>query len=123
MAASGTHPSQLHDIPSMSDYFKPLMEFMASLPPEKRVILVGHSMGGYCIPAAMESFPHKVLLLFFALLLCQALTSLSQHYLQRETRGTPFCHVGADAAAGTHRRLYVEDELGMKFKLRWRRRD
>ncbi|KAI9198850.1 hypothetical protein LWI28_023062 [Acer negundo] len=60
MAASGTHPSQLHDIPSMSDYFKPLMEFMASLPPEERVILVGHSMGGYCISAAMESFPHKV---------------------------------------------------------------
>ncbi|KAK1557920.1 hypothetical protein Q3G72_034225 [Acer saccharum] len=60
MAASGTHPSQLHDIPSMSAYFKPLMEFMASLPPEERVILVGHSMGGYCISAAMESFPHKV---------------------------------------------------------------
>ncbi|KAK1559094.1 hypothetical protein Q3G72_010669 [Acer saccharum] len=60
MAASSTHPSQLHDIPSMSDYFKPLMEFMASLPPEERVILVGHSMGGYCISAAMESFPHKV---------------------------------------------------------------
>ncbi|TXG47776.1 hypothetical protein EZV62_027070 [Acer yangbiense] len=60
MAASGTHPSQLHDIPSMSDYFKPLMECMASLPPEERVILVGHSMGGYCISAAMESFPHKV---------------------------------------------------------------
>ncbi|KAI9182432.1 hypothetical protein LWI28_025316 [Acer negundo] len=32
-----------------------------------------------------------------------------------ETRGTPFCHVGADAAAETHRRLYIEDELGMKF--------
>ncbi|KAI9162533.1 hypothetical protein LWI28_028293 [Acer negundo] len=32
-----------------------------------------------------------------------------------ETRGAPFCHVGADAAAGMHRRLYVEDELGMEF--------
>ncbi|KAK1588466.1 hypothetical protein Q3G72_023614 [Acer saccharum] len=60
MAASGTHPSQLHEVPSISDYFKPLTEFMASLPPEERVILVGYSMGGYCISAAMESFPEKV---------------------------------------------------------------
>ncbi|KAI9160325.1 hypothetical protein LWI28_007124 [Acer negundo] len=35
--------------------------------------------------------------------------------LHLETRGAPFCHIGADAAAGTHRRLYVEDELGMEF--------
>ncbi|KAI9196612.1 hypothetical protein LWI28_025428 [Acer negundo] len=34
---------------------------------------------------------------------------------RRETRGAPFCHIGADVAVGTHRRLYVEDELGMKF--------
>ena len=60
MAASGTHPSQLHEVPSISDYFKPLTEFMESLPPEERVILVGHSMGGYGISAAIESFPEKV---------------------------------------------------------------
>ncbi|KAK1587530.1 hypothetical protein Q3G72_013888 [Acer saccharum] len=60
MAASGTHPSQLHEVPSISDYIKPLTEFMASLPPEERVILVGHSMGGYWISATMESFPEKV---------------------------------------------------------------
>ncbi|KAI9197853.1 hypothetical protein LWI28_005555 [Acer negundo] len=35
--------------------------------------------------------------------------------MAKETRGVPFCHVGADAATGTHRRLYVEDKLGMKF--------
>ena len=40
MAASGTHPSQPHEVPSISDYFKPLTEFMASLPPEERVILL-----------------------------------------------------------------------------------
>ncbi|KAI9169770.1 hypothetical protein LWI28_017379 [Acer negundo] len=32
-----------------------------------------------------------------------------------ETHGAPFCHVGVDAVAGKHRRLYVEDELGMEF--------
>ncbi|XWS33669.1 hypothetical protein CRYUN_Cryun22dG0102500 [Craigia yunnanensis] len=54
MAASGIHPKQVHEIHSISDYFEPLMEFMASLPPEERVIIVGHSKGGFCISAAME---------------------------------------------------------------------
>ncbi|KAK2657309.1 hypothetical protein Ddye_010361 [Dipteronia dyeriana] len=36
------------------------MEFMTSLPSEERLILVGHSMGGYSISAAMERFPEKV---------------------------------------------------------------
>ncbi|XVE82724.1 hypothetical protein DITRI_Ditri16bG0029100 [Diplodiscus trichospermus] len=66
MAASGIHPKQIHEIPSISDYFEPLMEFMASLPPDERVILVGHSKGGYCISAAMERFPEKVAVGVFA---------------------------------------------------------
>ncbi|KAI9185832.1 hypothetical protein LWI28_011143 [Acer negundo] len=32
-----------------------------------------------------------------------------------ETHEAPFCHVEVDAAMGTHRRLYVKDELGMEF--------
>ncbi|KAL5754810.1 hypothetical protein ACOSP7_023030 [Xanthoceras sorbifolium] len=36
------------------------MEFMTSLPPEERVILVGQSMGGFSISAAMERFPERV---------------------------------------------------------------
>ncbi|XP_022741115.1 methylesterase 10-like [Durio zibethinus] len=66
MAASGIHPKQVHEIHSISDYFEPLTEFMASLPPEERVILVGHSKGGYCISAAMERFPEKVAVAVFA---------------------------------------------------------
>ncbi|XP_022751314.1 salicylic acid-binding protein 2-like [Durio zibethinus] len=66
MAASGIHPKQVHEIRSMSDYFEPLMEFMASLPPEERVILVGHSKGGFCVSAAMERFPEKVAVAVFA---------------------------------------------------------
>ncbi|XVF15638.1 hypothetical protein REPUB_Repub09cG0171600 [Reevesia pubescens] len=66
MVASGIHPKQVHEIRSISDYFEPLMEFMASLPTEERVILVGHSKGGYCISAAMERFPEKVSVAVFA---------------------------------------------------------
>ena len=66
MAASGIHPKQVHEVQSMSDYFEPLMEFMASLPSEERVILVGHSKGGLCISAAIERFPDKVSVGVFA---------------------------------------------------------
>ncbi|KAF2295144.1 hypothetical protein GH714_031692 [Hevea brasiliensis] len=60
MAASGVHPKQADDIHSFSEYMEPLMEFMMSLLPEERVILVGHSMGGFSISAAMERFPEKI---------------------------------------------------------------
>ncbi|KAJ9177200.1 hypothetical protein P3X46_012439 [Hevea brasiliensis] len=60
MAASGVHPKQIHELRSFLDYFEPLMEFMASLPPEERVVLVGHSLGGVGLSVAMEKFPEKI---------------------------------------------------------------
>ncbi|KAK7848802.1 salicylic acid-binding protein 2 [Quercus suber] len=60
LAASGIHPKQARELRSLSDYLEPLMEFMASLPADERVILVGHSFGGACISVAMEKFPEKV---------------------------------------------------------------
>ncbi|KDP31865.1 hypothetical protein JCGZ_12326 [Jatropha curcas] len=60
MASSGRNPKQVKDVHSFSEYFEPLMEFMTSLPAEEKVILVGHSMGGPCISAAMERFPEKI---------------------------------------------------------------
>ncbi|EEF40036.1 methyl jasmonate esterase 1 [Ricinus communis] len=60
LAASGVHPKQVNDLYSFSDYYEPLMEFMMSLPPEERVILVGHSLGGLSLSVAMERFPEKV---------------------------------------------------------------
>ncbi|KAJ0039488.1 hypothetical protein Pint_28136 [Pistacia integerrima] len=65
MAASGKHPKQVDEVGSLWDYFEPLMEFMASLPQEEKVILVGHSFGGLGISAAMERFPEKVTVAVF----------------------------------------------------------
>ncbi|ESW28837.1 hypothetical protein PHAVU_002G022100 [Phaseolus vulgaris] len=60
MAASGIHPKQVQDLTSVSQFVEPLIQFLRSLPPEERVILVGHSFGGLCISLAMEMFPHQI---------------------------------------------------------------
>ncbi|KAK9942217.1 hypothetical protein M0R45_007895 [Rubus argutus] len=60
LAASGIDPQQANDLHSISDYFKPLRDFMAALPPHEGVILVGHSLGGLAVSQAMERFPSKI---------------------------------------------------------------
>jgi|UniRef100_A0A2N9HDR1 alpha-beta hydrolase superfamily lysophospholipase len=66
LAACGIHPKQAHELRSIKDYLEPLMEFLAALPAEERVILVGHSMGGACISVAMERFPNKIYVAVYA---------------------------------------------------------
>ncbi|CAK9185441.1 unnamed protein product [Ilex paraguariensis] len=65
MAACGIHPKRHDQVPSISNYFEPLMEFMAALPSEEKVVLVGHSMGGVSIAVAMERFPDKIAVAVF----------------------------------------------------------
>lgn len=65
LGASGINPKQLDELVSISDYVQPLMEFIASLPQDERVILVGHSYSGISISLAMEKFPEKILVAVF----------------------------------------------------------
>ncbi|XP_020207973.1 salicylic acid-binding protein 2 [Cajanus cajan] len=60
MAASGTNPRKMEEIDSVAKYHEPLMSFMASLPPDEKVILVGHSLGGLSVSIAMENYPQKI---------------------------------------------------------------
>lgn len=65
LAASGVDPLQADDLQSISDYFKPLKDFMA--PVQGKVILVGHSLGGLAISQAMERFQARYPWLFLSL--------------------------------------------------------
>lgn len=60
LAASGINPLQPNDLQSVSEYFQPLTDLMASLPTDEKVILVGHSLGGLAVSHAMQHFPDKI---------------------------------------------------------------
>ncbi|PHT64391.1 hypothetical protein T459_31742 [Capsicum annuum] len=61
LGSSGINPKQTFEIPRFSDYLSPLMEFVASLPANRKVVLVGHELGGLAISKAMETFPETTI--------------------------------------------------------------
>ncbi|KAK2991463.1 hypothetical protein RJ640_016498 [Escallonia rubra] len=88
LAASGINPKQVHDVPLISDYFQPLKDFMASLPSQERVILVGHSFGGLAISSAMENFSKKIYVAVFVTALMPGptlnISTLNQESFRRQ---------------------------------------
>lgn len=60
LSASGVDPRSLDDVRTLDDYTKPLLEFMASIPRDEKVVLVGHSLGGLNIAVAMDKYPEKI---------------------------------------------------------------
>ncbi|XP_077217450.1 putative methylesterase 11, chloroplastic [Tasmannia lanceolata] len=60
LTGSGIHSFDTNNIASLSQYVKPLTDFLEKLGDGKKVILVGHDFGGACISYAMEEFPFKV---------------------------------------------------------------
>ena len=65
LGSSGVNPKRLDELTSAYDYVHPLMEFMASVYQDEKVVLVGHSYGGLSISIAMERFPEKILVAIF----------------------------------------------------------
>ncbi|XP_071692799.1 norfluorocurarine synthase 1-like [Rutidosis leptorrhynchoides] len=56
----GINPKQVNDVTSFEEYSQPLIEFMASLHSNEKVVLVGHSFGGFVISLALEKFSEKI---------------------------------------------------------------
>ncbi|XP_061363419.1 salicylic acid-binding protein 2-like isoform X2 [Gastrolobium bilobum] len=60
LAASGTNMKKIEDVDTFSQYSEPLLQLLATIPPNEKVVLVGHSLGGPNIALAMDIFPQKV---------------------------------------------------------------
>ncbi|KAK8693255.1 hypothetical protein V6N13_070848 [Hibiscus sabdariffa] len=60
LTGSGIHSFDTNGITSLSQYAKPLTDFLEKLHEGEKVILVGHDFGGACISYAMELFPFKI---------------------------------------------------------------
>ncbi|KAH9314091.1 hypothetical protein KI387_022718, partial [Taxus chinensis] len=60
MAGGGIHPAIADTVLSLQDYNRPLTDFFSALPSQDKVILVGHSAGGFNLSLAMEQFPCKI---------------------------------------------------------------
>jgi pimeloyl-ACP methyl ester carboxylesterase len=60
LAASGINMKAIQDVHTLYEYTEPLLEFLASLPPNEKVVLVGHSLGGLNLALAMDKYPEKV---------------------------------------------------------------
>ncbi|CAK7354194.1 unnamed protein product [Dovyalis caffra] len=65
MSASGVNTKTLEEIVTFDQYNEPLIDFMANLPENEKVVLVGHSLGGFNLSFAMEKFPEKISLAVF----------------------------------------------------------
>lgn len=60
LTGSGANFCDINSIKSIAQFAKPLTDFLENLADDKKVILVGHDLGGACISHAMEMNPSKV---------------------------------------------------------------
>ncbi|KAM7516698.1 hypothetical protein LguiA_006281 [Lonicera macranthoides] len=60
LTGSGIHSFDTNSITSLSQYVRPLTDFLEKLGDEEKVIVVGHDFGGACISYAMELFQSKI---------------------------------------------------------------
>jgi pimeloyl-ACP methyl ester carboxylesterase len=60
LAASGINMKAIRDVHTLHDYTQPLFDLLASLPPNQKVVLVGHSLGGFNLALAIDKYPEKV---------------------------------------------------------------
>lgn len=60
LTAAGISTHKIEDVHTFSEYAKPLLDFLASLAPNEKVVLMGHSFGGMSIALGMDKFPQKI---------------------------------------------------------------
>ncbi|KAL2522852.1 Methylesterase 1 [Forsythia ovata] len=65
LAASGVNEKKLEEVLSLDEYTTPLLEVLASIPKNEKVVLIGHSGGGMAAAVGMEKYPEKIAVAVF----------------------------------------------------------
>ncbi|KAK4792711.1 hypothetical protein SAY86_023146 [Trapa natans] len=66
LTASGVSPRAIEEVFTFREYSQPLLDILRnSVPPEERVVLVGHSLGGLSVALAADMFFDKVAAVVF----------------------------------------------------------
>ncbi|KAL0365791.1 UNVERIFIED_CONTAM: putative methylesterase 12, chloroplastic [Sesamum radiatum] len=60
LTGSGIDLTDTNNVATLTEYSKPLIDFLEKLAEDEKVILVGHSSGGACVSYALEHFPEKI---------------------------------------------------------------
>ncbi|QCD81679.1 salicylic acid-binding protein 2-like [Vigna unguiculata] len=89
LAASGTNMHKIEDVHTFSHYSEPLLQLMATIPSNEKVILVGHSLGGLNIALAMEKFPEKVAVAVFLTAVVPDIKHNPSYVLQKYIESVP----------------------------------
>ncbi|CAA2959548.1 salicylic acid-binding 2-like [Olea europaea subsp. europaea] len=66
LSASGIDPKSLDELRTFPDYTLPLFKVMELIPPDEKVVLVGHGLGGMNLAFAMEKYPEKISVAVFS---------------------------------------------------------
>ncbi|XP_058081469.1 methyl jasmonate esterase 1-like [Magnolia sinica] len=89
LAGCGVNTTQLDELHTIDDYVKPLMETMALVPPQEKVVLVGHSFGGFGLSLTMERFPEKISVAIFISALMPGLANPPASLMEENLKRNP----------------------------------
>ncbi|CAJ1942701.1 unnamed protein product [Sphenostylis stenocarpa] len=89
LAASGINLQKIEDVDTFSRYSEPLLQLLATIPPNEKVILVGHSLGGLNIALAMDKFPEKVSVGVFVTAFAPDVEHQPSYVLEKYSERTP----------------------------------
>ncbi|KAB1214680.1 Salicylic acid-binding protein 2 [Morella rubra] len=89
LAASGIKMRAIQEVHTLYEYTEPLLELLVSLPPNEKVVLVGHSLGGMNLALAMDKYPEKVAVAVFLTAFMPDTTHKPSYVLDQLIERTP----------------------------------
>nr|QED87761.1 elenolic acid methyl esterase 2 [Olea europaea] len=89
LSASGIDLKHLDELRTFPDYTLPLFNVMESIPPDEKVVLVGHSLAGLNLAFAMEKYPEKISMAIFLAAMMPDTTHRPSYVLEEYFARTP----------------------------------